>query len=101
MTTTQEDAGPELDPVIHPAHRLRICAALVDATEVEFATLREVVGVSDSVLSKQLTALAAAGYVEQRRAARAGRQRVWVRLTGVGRAAFTAHVVALRAIVGG
>ena len=67
MTTTAEHAGPELDPVIHPAHRLKICAALLDATEVEFATLREVVGVSDSVLSKQLAALAAVGYVVQRR----------------------------------
>ena len=91
---------PTFDPVIHPPHRLRICAALEPWEEYEFSALREVVGVSDSVLSKQLAILMDARYVAQRRATREGRQRVSLRLTDEGRRAFAGHVLALRNIVG-
>ena len=91
---------PAFDPLIHPPHRLRICAALEPWDELEFSALRAVVGVSDSVLSKQLAILMDARYVAQRRATREGRQRVSVRLTDDGRRAFAGHVRALRNIVG-
>ena len=101
------DAAPALpgpstafDPLIHPPHRLRICATLEPFDEYEFSALRDVVGVSDSVLSKQLALLMDARYVAQRRATRDGRQRVWLKLTDLGRAAFAGHVRALRQIVG-
>lgn len=84
-----------LDPVIHPLPRLRICALLDPVTEEEFAALRDLLTTSDSALSKQLAALADAGYVSQRRAVRAGRSRVWVQLTPAGRRAFHGHMVAL------
>lgn len=90
----------EFNTVIHAPNRLRICAALDPMEEVEFAWLRDTLGVSDSVLSKQITVLVEAGYVAQRRAVRETRQRVWLRLTKQGRAAYRAHVVALHAIVG-
>ncbi|GHG69664.1 hypothetical protein GCM10018779_43160 [Streptomyces griseocarneus] len=54
---------------------------------------------SPSVLSKHVTVLSDAGYVEQRRAVRDTRQRVWLRLTKEGRAAYRSHLAALRAIV--
>lgn len=92
---------PQFDPVIHPPHRLRICATLEPWEEYEFGGLRDVVGVSDSVLSKQLALLQSARYVLLRRATSRGRQRVWVRLTDLGREAFAGHVAALREIVGG
>lgn len=38
--------------------------------EFEFSAVREIVGVSDSVLSKQLAVLMEAGYVQQRRGVR-------------------------------
>ncbi|MFD8237254.1 transcriptional regulator [Streptomyces sp. NPDC059696] len=41
-----------------------------------------------------------AGYVEQRKAARTTRQRVWLRLPPQGRKAYHGHLAALRAIVG-
>lgn len=88
------------DPVIHAPHRLRICGLLADVKELEFGVLREALSVSDSVLSKQLTVLADAGYVRSRRAKRAARQRVWLTLTPEGREGFAAHVAALREIVG-
>lgn len=89
---------PALDPVIHPIPRLRICALLDPVTEEEFATLRDLLETTDSALSKQLTTLADAGYVTQRRAARAGRSRVWVSLTAAGRQAFHRHLAALTAL---
>lgn len=88
------------DATIHAPHRLRICALLADVKELEFAVLRDTVGVSDSVLSKQLAVLAAARYVRSRRATRDTRQRVWVALTPEGRWVYAAHVAALREIVG-
>lgn len=91
--------GPTLDPVIHAPTRLQLVAILAGVTEAEFGRLRELTGVSDSVLSKHLAALAEAGYVRPRKAALDGRQRTWLALTRAGRAAFTAHVAALNAIV--
>ena len=88
------------DPIIHPAHRLRICAVLDQSGEFEFSTVRDLVGVSDSVMSKQLAVLMDADYVVQRRAVRGSRQRVWISLTPAGRHAFRGHVRALRSIVG-
>ena len=98
--TEIDDVQGLFDPVIHPSHRLRICAALDQAGEFEFAAVRDLVGVSDSVLSKQLAVLIEAGYVKQRRAVRETRQRVWLSLTPAGRNAFSGHVRALHAIVG-
>lgn len=87
-----------LDPTIHPIQRLRICALLQPVTKEEFAVLRDILEVSDSALSKQIAALIAAGYVEQLHATRAGRRRVWLRLTPAGRSAFKRHITALQAI---
>jgi DNA-binding MarR family transcriptional regulator len=93
-------SGPaRFNSTIHAPHRLRICATLADAKEVEFGTLRDLLAVSDSVLSKQVAVLAEAGYVRSRRAKRDTRQRVWLALTEEGRACFRAHVAALREIV--
>ena len=98
--TGDEPPTAQFDPVIHPPHRLRICATLEPWEEYEFGGLRDVVGVSDSVLSKQLALLQSARYVLLRRGSQGGRQRVWVRLTDLGREAFAGHVAALRDIVG-
>lgn len=87
-----------LDPVIHPIPRLRICALLDPVTEEEFSTLRDLLQTTDSALSKQLSTLIDAGYVVQRRAARGGKSRVWVRLSPSGRLAFHNHLTALTAL---
>jgi DNA-binding transcriptional ArsR family regulator len=88
-----------LDAILHPPARLQIAALLAKVTDAEFSKLREVTGVSDSVMSKHLSALAEAGYVSLRKDARDGRQRTWASLTRSGSAAFSAHVKALQAIV--
>ncbi len=86
------------DPVIHPPARLQLMAVLANVQDAEFATLRDLAGVSDSVLSKHLGALAVAGYVSIRKAALDGRRRTWAALTREGRRAFRDHVRALEAL---
>ncbi|QZH73984.1 MAG: transcriptional regulator [Erythrobacter sp.] len=91
--------GSQIDPVLHPPARLQIAAVLASADDVEFATLRELLEVSDSVLSKHLSALSDAGYVTLSKAARDGRQRTWATFTRTGRKAFASHMKALTALV--
>lgn len=88
-----------LDALLNAPARLRIAALLASVTDMEFARLRDLVGVSDSVLSKHLGALGEAGYVRLRKAADSGRQRTWASLTSVGNTSLAGHVAALRAIV--
>lgn len=87
-----------IDPVLHPPARLQIAAVLARVSDAEFAVLKDVTGVADSVLSKHLSALGEAGYVRLRKAARDGRQRTWASLTSSGRKAFAAHMAALQAL---
>ena len=88
-----------LDAVLHAPARLQIAAILSRVEEAEFAAIRDLVEVSDSVLSKHLSALGEAGYVALRKAAQDGRQRTWASLTRTGRTAFAAHMAALQALV--
>ncbi|WP_432082418.1 transcriptional regulator [Streptomyces sp. WAC 04229] len=88
------------DTIIHAPNRLRVCALLDAAGEAEFGLVQKQLDVSASVLSKHVTVLMDAGYVEQRKAVRDTRQRVWLRLTRQGRDAYREHLAALRAIVG-
>ena len=88
-----------LDPVIHAPARLQLSALLAGVDEMEFATARETLDVSDSVLSKHLAQMQEAGYVRLRKAALAGRQRTWLSLTAAGRAALDRHLRGLEAIV--
>ncbi|GAA4223992.1 DNA-binding MarR family transcriptional regulator [Streptosporangium album] len=99
MTVVREPADG-FDATIHAPNRLRVCALLDAVSEVEFGVVQERLDVSASVLSKHVSVLVEAGYVKQRKATRDTRQRVWLQLTGAGRAAYRAHVAALRAIVG-
>jgi DNA-binding MarR family transcriptional regulator len=87
------------DDLIHAPYRLRICAMLAATNAVEFGTLRDALGVSDSVLSKHLTPLNAAGYIQTARGTGSARRRLWVSLTPEGRSAFAAHVRALQSIL--
>lgn len=90
---------PALDPVIHAPARLQLAALLASVDEMEFATARETLDVSDSVLSKHLAQMQEAGYVRLRKAALDGRQRTWLALTGKGRRALDRHIKGLETIV--
>jgi DNA-binding transcriptional ArsR family regulator len=87
------------DTALHAPVRLQIAAVLARVEDVEFAILRDITQVSDSVLSKHLAALGEAGYVSLRKAAQDGRQRTWAAFTPRGAKAFKAHMAALQALV--
>ena len=86
---------PVFDPVIHAPGRLQICAMLSAVDQAEFATVRDAIAVSDSVMSKHLKLLEDAGYVTLRKSPFNGRSRTWLALTANGRKAFAAHVAEL------
>ncbi|ANY10068.1 hypothetical protein AFB00_14215 [Pseudonocardia sp. HH130630-07] len=88
-------------PLLLDPTRLRIAATLVAAGKVEFGFIRDRVGLSDSALSKQLKALAAAGLLTSDREPTGAARRTWIRLTEQGREQVGAHVVALREIAAG
>ncbi|MBB5711778.1 winged helix-turn-helix domain-containing protein [Sphingomonas xinjiangensis] len=87
------------DPVIHAPNRLQICAMLSAVDSAEFGTIRDTLGVSDSVLSKHVRQLDEAGYVKLSKAVVDTRQRTWLSLTRQGRKAFEAHVLELEKLV--
>ncbi|MQA80414.1 MAG: helix-turn-helix domain-containing protein [Streptosporangiales bacterium] len=89
---------PQLE-LIHAPTRLSIVALLAATESAEFKFIRDSVGLSDSALSKQLTTLEEAGYVEIRKGFVGKRPRTTARLNSVGRAAFEQHVAALQEIV--
>jgi DNA-binding MarR family transcriptional regulator len=92
---------PRFDPVVHAPPRLQVCGLLAVVDTMDFAAVREQIGVSDSVLSKHVRQLEEAGYVAVRKSTRASRVRTSLALTPAGRAAFDAHVAELRRITGG
>lgn len=92
---------PELDGVLQAPSRLKLMTLLTAVSEAEFATLRESLDVSDSVLSKHVSALAGAGYVRSRKGVHGGRRTTWIAVTAQGRAALTTHVAALRELIAG
>lgn len=89
---------PGLDKEIHHPTRLAVAAFLSGCAEAEFASVRDYCGVSDSVLSKTVTALEKAGYVSVRKGYLGKRPRTWVSLTLTGRRALAAHLAALTAL---
>ncbi|WNV90439.1 transcriptional regulator [Umezawaea sp. Da 62-37] len=90
---------PKFDELVHAPTRLSIVSLLAAAEWADFKFLRDTVGTSDSALSKQLTTLEDAGYVEIHKHFVGKRPRTSARLTDAGRAAFDGHVAALQEIV--
>jgi DNA-binding MarR family transcriptional regulator len=88
------------DHVLAPA-RLKLMSMLTAVSEAEFATIRDALDVSDSVLSKHLGALEEVGYLRRRKGVLRGRRTTWISLTATGHKAIRAHVAALRALIDG
>lgn len=92
-------AAPQFDEIVHAPNRLQICAVLATALEAEFATVRDTLGVADSVLSKHLKVLSEAGYVTVSKSRGPGRARTWAALTKAGRHAYEGHLAYLQQLV--
>ena len=87
------------DEIVHAPNRLQICAILSAVTSADFATVREGLGVADSVLSKHVRVLHEAGYLDVHKSTCASRVRTSRSLPRAGRAAYDGHLAALRASV--
>lgn len=84
----------------HPV-RFSIVALLAAASQVEFSFVRNHVEVTDSILSKQVSAMEQAGYVKVDKGHVGKRPRTWLSLTTEGRRTFERHLAALREIAQG
>lgn len=91
----------QLDDVIHAPVRLSVVAALAAVDRADFREVRDAVEVSDSVLSKAVATLEAAGYVDVTKGRVGRRPRTWLALTAAGRTALTDHLAALTAVAAG
>ncbi len=87
------------DELIHAPTRLEIVSLLAAAEWADFRFIRDELDLSDSALSKQLTTLESAGYVEIRKGFVGKRPRTSARLSRAGRRAFEQHVAALQELV--
>lgn len=89
----------QFNATIHAPNRLQICAFLAQVKEVEFKTIKEHLGVSDSVMSKHLKTLEDAGYIYLDKRNLDGRPRSWIGFTALGRTAYDNHVAELKALL--
>jgi DNA-binding MarR family transcriptional regulator len=89
----------ELDAHISAPARLKLMMMLTAVSEAEFATVREALEVSDSVLSKQLALLEGLDYIKRRKGIHRGRRTTWISLTNRGKRTLEAHVAALRELI--
>lgn len=98
----------ELDPIIHPINRLKICATLfsagaTDGRQMKYSLLADLTELPADTLSKQLKHLEDNGYVSRTREYGSTRAKdaVWVTLTETGTQAYVQHVEALKAMTQG
>ena len=108
MSRQASHQPPELDPVIHPINRLKICATLYSAgategRQMKYGQLAELTELPADTLSKQLKHLEDHGYVSRAREYGSTRAKdaVWVALTEAGAQAYVQHVEALKAMTEG
>ena len=87
------------DELIHAPTRLAIVSLLAAAQWADFKYIRDDLGLSDSALSKQLSTLESAGYVEIRKGFVGKRPRTSAALSQAGRQAFEQHVAALQRMI--
>jgi DNA-binding MarR family transcriptional regulator len=89
-------SAARFDELIHAPTRLAIVSLLAAAQWADFKYIRDELGLSDSALSKQLSILESAGYVEIRKRFVGKRPRTSASLSTAGRQAFEQHVAALQ-----
>jgi len=92
----------EIDKIIHAPARLRIMAALTTLNaggRLDFRTLASTLDLTDGNLGAHLQTLEEARYVQIEKSFVERKPRTHVGATAEGRAAFKAHVAALKKII--
>lgn len=100
MTPAGDHPRHRLSEIVHQPVRFSILAGLAAGQELDFKDLRDAVQVSDSVLSKQLSILEEAGFINVRKYFVGKRPRTSLSLTKTGREAWLEHLRVLREIAG-
>ena len=94
------DSLTRLEPELNNPTRLGIVSSLKNRDKAEFKLLRDSLGVSDSVLSRHITALEKAGMIEVKKGYVGKRPRTWVSISKDGNSRLEAHIQALRELAG-
>lgn len=100
MTATEHPRARLVEALNNPV-RFSIVAALAPVDRLAFKDLRDGLGLTDSALSKQISALEEAGLVSVSKSFVAKRPITHVSLPGAGLAAWEQHLAALRDIAAG
>ena len=100
MTSLGRSGLDQLDPVIHAPKRLAAMAILANSTSTDFAFLRTYLDITDSDLSKQMATLEREGYITVDKSGHGRGAVTTYQISKTGRAAYTRHITALRAITG-
>lgn len=91
----------QFNEFIHKPNRLQICAMLSLTEEMEYRIIREMLNVSESVLSKNIKVLEDAGYIAVQKRAYSARRRTWLSMTEQGHKAYDEYVLVLKKVVSG
>ncbi|MBC2934291.1 MULTISPECIES: transcriptional regulator [unclassified Nocardioides] len=89
----------DLDPVLHAPKRLIAMAVLANTEYATFRFLKEQLDLTDSDLSKQMSALESAGYVKVNKRGRGPGSATTYTMTRPGDRAYRAHRAALYALL--
>lgn len=100
MTIPEHPRHQLSEELAHPV-RFSLVAALAGTEESEFKVVRDHLQVSDSVLSRQASALETAGIIKIRKGFIGKRPRTWLSLSAQGREVWARHLAALQAIAQG
>jgi DNA-binding MarR family transcriptional regulator len=84
-----------LNETVHQRHRLGILTITAEAESADFGYLRDALGLTPGNLSRHLTVLEDAGLIQITKGYEGRRPRTWVQITGDGRTALAAELVAL------
>jgi len=101
MSTAADSDHPTngLDDTVHQRHRLGILTIAAESRRVDFGYLRDALGLTAGNLSRHLSVLEDALLVQVEKGYEGRRPRTWVEITADGRAALTAEITALQALV--
>ena len=89
-----------LDPAIHQPARLGILTAVCETKRVDFVSLRDLLDLTDGNLSRHLTTLESAGYIDIEKTFEGRKPRTWISAMRAGRKALAQEIATLREIVG-
>ncbi|SUA77067.1 Uncharacterised protein [Nocardia otitidiscaviarum] len=88
----------ELNELFATVPRLKLVAFLDGCAEAEFLVIAEMCDLNKSTLSKAMTTLESAGYLDVTKGYVGRKPRTWLALTPKGRTAYHAHLAALAAL---